>query len=159
LEKTVCNGFHKKLLASVFSNGFHKMILRILKIRCVRRSNEARRSDEVGLPLKKCIEESLSCAIQNLNLTKHLKTNAPFILIPWKVITFNLQVIPFKVFKKWVLTWERTDSQVLKKVITLCENIKSSHWKSENRSTLVYTLVRAVFTTYLIITCFWVVNK
>jgi hypothetical protein len=75
------------------------MILKNLKIRYVRRSNEARRSDKVGAPAKKCVEESLSCAIQNLNLTKHLKTNAPFILIPSKVITFNLQVILLKFLK------------------------------------------------------------
>jgi hypothetical protein len=54
------------------------------------------------------------------------------------------------VFKKLVLSWMRID-KVLKKVITLCENIlfsfenrtenlKGSHWKRENCPTLVYTI-------------------
>jgi hypothetical protein len=37
------------------------------------------------------------------------------------MITFSLQMIPFKVFRKLVLIWERISDQVLKKVITLCE--------------------------------------
>jgi hypothetical protein len=38
----------------------------------------------------------------------------------------KIQLIPFEVFKKLVLTWARTNLQVLKKVITLCENIRFS---------------------------------
>jgi hypothetical protein len=60
------------------------------------------------------------------NSTKHPENWCPYVLIPSKVIKKN-QLLPFEVLKKLILTWERTSRQVLKKVISLCENFKGSH--------------------------------
>jgi len=55
-------------------------------------------------------------------------------------------MIPFKIFKKLVLIWERTNDQVLKKLSPYVKtsenrtgNLKGSQWEGENHPTLVLT--------------------
>jgi hypothetical protein len=70
----------------------------------------------------------LKCSITNQSIlnTKHIENLekwCPHVLIPLKVIKRKIQLIPFKVFKNLILSWAKTDMQIVKKVITLCENL------------------------------------